>query len=293
MATIQSMTGFGRSEKTNGEKIILVEIKSLNGKQLDYNLKMPPQLKAYEFDIRTMISEQIFRGSIDCNIFIKQNGAAKNLTINTDVAKAYYQTIKGLSEELQLDTTQILSALLKLPEVVSPATEVIDDAGWLLVKETLTDALNQLVIHRKEEGAVLQKDLETRIGNIATEHVKITELAALRGKKIKDGLKKILEDSLGNEGYDKNRLEQELIFYIEKMDISEEQTRLTNHCNYFFDILKEDEVTKGKKLGFILQEIGREINTTGAKAYDSTIQKIVVLMKDELEKAKEQVLNVL
>ena len=287
------MTGFGRAELSSGDRTVLIEMKSLNGKQLELNLRFPSQLKPYEFDIRAAIAAQLQRGSVECNITVKQNGASKPVSINTDVAKAYYQTIAGLSAELNLDTTQVLSALLKLPEVVTPATEVIDEAGWELVSKTLHAALADLNTHRGEEGSVLLHDLTSRITNIQTQQDVIAGLAPKRQQRIKDGLKKILEDSLGKEGYDPNRLEQELIFYIEKIDISEEQVRLKNHCDYFFSILNEDEVAKGKKLGFVLQEIGREINTTGAKAYDAEIQKSVVLMKDELEKAKEQVLNVL
>ncbi len=287
------MTGFGRSEQTKGDRTVLVEIKSLNGKQLEMNLKMPSLLKAYEFDIRNAISETLLRGSIDCFINVKQNGASKPVTINTDVAKAYYQTIAELSKDLNLDTSQVLSALLKLPEVVTPATDVIDDEGWDLVKTTLQDALTNLNNHREEEGSVLQKELEDRIKNIQLQQLEVAKLEPGRLVKKKDGIKKMLEENVGKENYDENRLEQELIYFIEKLDITEEQVRLTNHCEYFFAMLAETEDAKGKKLGFLLQEVGREINTIGSKAYDATIQKSVVLMKDELEKAKEQVLNVL
>ena len=287
------MTGFGRSEQTIGDRTVLVEIKSLNGKQLEMNLKMPSLLKAYEFDIRNAISETLLRGSVDCFINVKQNGASKPVTINTDVAKAYYQTIAKLSKDLNLDTSQVLSALLKLPEVVTPATDVIDDEGWSLVKATLQDALTNLNNHREEEGSVLQKELEDRIKNIQLQQLEVAKLEPGRMVKKKEGIKKMLEENVGKENYDENRLEQELIYFIEKLDITEEQVRLTNHCEYFFAMLAETEDAKGKKLGFLLQEVGREINTIGSKAYDATIQKSVVLMKDELEKAKEQVLNIL
>ncbi len=290
---LKSMTGFGRSEQTKGDRTVLVEVKSLNGKQLEMNLKMPSLLKAYEFDIRNAISETLLRGSVDCFITVKQNGASKPVSINTDVAKAYYQTIAELSKDLNLDTSQVLSALLKLPEVVTPATDVIDDDGWDLVKDTLQDALANLNNHREEEGSVLQKELEDRIKNIQLQQLEVAKLEPGRMVKKKEGIKKMLEENVGKENYDENRLEQELIYFIEKLDITEEQVRLTNHCEYFFAMLAETEDAKGKKLGFLLQEVGREINTIGSKAYDATIQKSVVLMKDELEKAKEQVLNVL
>lgn len=287
------MTGFGRAEQTQGDRTVLVEIKSLNGKQLDMNLKMPSMLKAYEFDIRSAISTVLLRGSVDCFITVKQNGASRPVSINTDVAKAYYKTITSLTDDLQLDTANILQALLALPEVVTQATDVIDDEGWDLVKTTLQQALSDLNQHRLDEGSVTEKDLEERINNILIQQTEVDKLAPARQVKMKDGIRKLLEENVGKENYDANRLEQELIYYIEKIDITEERVRLINHCDYFFQILKEKEDTKGKKLGFVLQEIGREINTTGSKAYDSTIQKCVVLMKDELEKAKEQVLNVL
>jgi uncharacterized protein (TIGR00255 family) len=290
---LKSMTGFGRAEQTQGDRTVLVEIKSLNGKQLDMNLKMPSMLKAYEFDIRNAISAVLLRGSVECFITVKQNGASRPVSINTDVAKAYYKTITSLTNDLKLDTANILQALLALPEVVTQATDVIDDAGWELVKATLQQALGDLNQHRLEEGSVTEKDLQERIGNILIQQVEVDKLAPGRQIKMKDGIRKMLEENVGKENYDANRLEQELIYYIEKIDITEERVRLMNHCDYFSQILKEKEDTKGKKLGFVLQEIGREINTTGSKAYDSTIQKCVVLMKDELEKAKEQVLNVL
>jgi uncharacterized protein (TIGR00255 family) len=290
---LKSMTGFGRSEQTIGDRNVLVEIKSLNGKQLETNLKMPSLLKTYEFDIRNAISEGLQRGSVDCFITVKQNGASKPVRINTDVAKAYYQTIAELSADLKLDTSQVLSALLKLPEVVTPATDVIDDEGWALVKNTLQDAINNLNNHRAEEGSVLEKELQDRIKNIQIQQAEVSKLEPGRLVKKKEGIKKLLEEYVGKENYDGNRLEQELIYFIEKIDITEEQVRLTNHCEYFYAMLAEADAAKGKKLGFLLQEIGREINTMGSKAYDANIQKYVVLMKDELEKAKEQVLNIL
>jgi len=291
--TLRSMTGFGRAEKAAGTLSVLIEIKSLNGKQLDVNLKLPPLLKPYEFDVRTLVAEQVVRGSVECTITVKQNGATRPAILNIELIKAYYQSLQELNAELQLDTSQVLGALLKLPEVVLPVTDVVDEAGWILVKETLQEAIGNLTEHRLDEGKVLQTDLEVRIGNIEQHQKAVAELAPLRQIKVKENIQKKVEESLAKENYDPNRLEQEIIFYIEKMDISEELVRLKNHCDYFFSILKESDISKGKKLGFVLQEIGREINTTGAKAYDADMQKFVVLMKDELEKAKEQVLNVL
>lgn len=290
---LKSMTGFGRAEHTVGDKTFLIDIKSLNGKQFELNLKMPAFLKPFEFDIRSILSKNLYRGSIDCSINLKETGNAKPVTINTSLAKAYYQPIAELSKSLNLDPAHILSSLLKLPEVITPTGDTLTDDEWAIFQSVLKTAIDNVNQHRQEEGKSLQKDLLYRIANIEKQQDEVTKLEPLRKQKIKDGLKKILEDNVGKENYDPNRLEQEIIYYIEKIDLHEEQVRLSNHCSYFKDIIADPGDEKGKKLSFILQEIGREINTTGAKAYDSNIQKCVVLMKDELEKAKEQALNVL
>lgn len=290
---LKSMTGFGRAEKNLGDKTFLVDIKSLNGKQFELQLKLPAFLKPFEFDIRKILSEQLNRGSIDCTISLKETGNSKPVSINTELAKAYYKPLETLSRELGLDPSNILSTIVKLPEVITPTGETLTDEEWQQFTQIIKAAIADLNDHRREEGKALEKDLQLRIDNIRKQHAEIVKLEPLRQQKIREGITKILEEKVGKENYDANRLEQELIYYIEKIDISEEQVRLNNHCDYFVSVLNEDDDSKGKKLSFILQEIGREINTTGAKAYDSTIQKFVVLMKDELEKAKEQVLNVL
>jgi uncharacterized protein (TIGR00255 family) len=287
------MTGFGRAEQGVGDKVFLVEVKSLNGKQFDLRITIPPLLKPFEFDIRNILQERLVRGSVECIIYIKQNGSAQPVTINKELAKAYYQPIAELSQELNLNPGDVLSALLKLPDVITPSNVVLTDEDWKGFEQVLITAIEQLKEHRVDEGKALEEELTLRIENILVNAEKIAVLEPNRKQRIKDGLIKILEDSVGKDNYDSNRLEQELIFYIEKMDITEEQVRLKNHCNYFRSILNTAEDGKGKKLAFIMQEIGREINTTGSKAYDSEMQKSVVIMKDELEKAKEQVLNVL
>jgi uncharacterized protein (TIGR00255 family) len=287
------MTGYGRAEKAIGEKNFLVEVKSLNGKQFDLRLNIPSLLKPFEFEVRNTLNEGLQRGSVECNITIKLNGSHKPVTINTELAKAYYLPVAALADELNLEKGDILSTILKLPEVITASTEMLSDEEWVKVNELIKDAIAQLNMHRENEGRSIEKDLLTRLANIEIQQKVIIELEPLRRAKIREGLVKVLEDNVGKENYDQNRLEQELIFYIEKIDISEEQVRLNNHCAYFRSILAEKETAKGKKLSFILQEFGREINTTGSKAYDSNIQKAVILMKDELEKAKEQILNVL
>ena len=290
---LKSMTGFGRAEQTVGDKTFQVDIKSLNGKQFELLLKLPGFLKPLEFDIRRILSGKLGRGSIDCSISLKETGNAKPVSINTDLAKAYYKPLAELSAALNLDPSHILSTLVKLPEVITPTADTLTDKEWDDFEKVLNAAIDDLNLHRTEEGKSLEEDLLLRIDNISKQQEEILKLEPIRQQKIRDGLTKLLEENVGKENYDGNRLEQEMIYYIEKIDISEEQVRLKNHCDYFKAIMCEAEESKGKKLSFILQEIGREINTTGAKAYDAAIQKCVVVMKDELEKAKEQILNVL
>jgi uncharacterized protein (TIGR00255 family) len=287
------MTGFGRAEQSVGDKTFLVDIKSLNGKQFELQLKLPAFLKPFEFDIRKLLSEKLGRGTVDCTISLKETGNAKPVSINTNLAKAYYQPLRELSDELGLDASTLLSTLIKLPEVITPTSDTLTDDEWEKLTAVIQEAIHNLNEHRREEGKSLRTDLELRIANIQKQQEEVARLEPMRKQKIREGVVKLLEEHVGKEAYDQNRLEQELVYYIEKIDISEEQVRLKNHCEYFTTILNDPEESKGKKLSFVLQEIGREINTTGAKAYDSTIQKSVVLMKDELEKAKEQVLNVL
>jgi uncharacterized protein (TIGR00255 family) len=287
------MTGYGRAEQTLADKTYLAEVRSLNGKQFDLRLNIPALLKPFEFEIRNLLNEGLIRGSIECNISIKQNGATKPVSINKDLAKAYFEPVAQLAEELKLETGDVLSTILKLPDVITPSTEMLNDEEWKFFEKVLKDAIAQLNLHRVDEGKSIEADLLLRVDNIEAQQKQIAELEPLRRTKIKEGLVKLLDENVGKESYDANRLEQELIYYIEKIDISEEQVRLKNHCDYFRSILAEKEPSKGKKLSFILQEFGREINTTGSKAYDHVIQKSVILMKDELEKAKEQILNVL
>lgn len=290
---LKSMTGFGRAERTVGDKTFMVDIKSLNGKQFELQLKLPGFIKPFEFDIRRILSSKLGRGSVDCTISLKETGNAKPVTINTDLAKAYYQPLAELSKALNLDPSHILSTLVKLPEVITPTSETLTDYEWDEFEKIINAAIEDLNIHRLDEGRSLEKDLLQRIENILKQQEEVIKLEPLRQQTIRDGIVKLMEEYVGKDNYDKNRLEQELIYYIEKIDISEEVVRLKNHCDYFRSVLNEPDDSKGKKLSFILQEIGREINTTGAKAYDASIQKSVVMMKDELEKAKEQILNVL
>jgi uncharacterized protein (TIGR00255 family) len=252
-------------------------------------------IRAIEDTIKSdmYVQVRLMRGTIDCVITIKQNGSGKPVVINTDLIKAYYKQIDTLANELNIDTNSVLSALLRLPEVVTPSSEILNEDDWKELQKVLEAALKELNHHRVEEGKSIEKELLIRMKNISSQEESILKLEPQRKQRMKDELVKLLEENVGKENYDPNRLEQELIYYIEKIDITEEQVRLKNHCEYFKAILDEKDEAKGKKLSFVLQEVGREINTTGSKAYDADIQKCVVLMKDELEKSKEQILNVL
>jgi len=290
---VRSMTGFGRAEGSIGKKTFLIDIKSLNGKQFDLQLRLPALLKPNEFDIRRLLSESLVRGSVECTISLKETGEARPVTINTELARAYYRPLADLAAALQLNTDDLLNTLIKMPEVVTPSSDTLEAEEWLQFQQLLGEALNAINEHRSNEGEVLKADLLHRIDRIESLQAAILELEPRRKQKIREGLVKLLEEEVGSEKYDANRMEQELIYYIEKIDINEEQIRLSNHCRYFKTLFEEVDPSKGKKLSFVLQEIGREINTTGAKAYDADIQKSVVEMKDELEKAKEQILNLL
>jgi len=290
---LKSMTGFGRAVVTVGDKHFAIDIKSLNGKQFDLQLKLPTLVKPFEFDIRKILAEKLGRGSVDCLITTKDAGFSAPVSINTQVARSYYQPLAQLATELGQDSTQLLSAILKLPDVVAAGSDSLEPTQWETFKKGIETALEALDTHRTQEGKALEADLLARINRIEQLQKDIEQAEPARREKMRQGLIQKLEEQVGKETYDKNRLEQELIYYIEKIDISEEMIRLRNHCEYFRAQLATPEEGKGKKLSFILQEIGREINTTGSKAYDAFIQRLVVEMKDELEKAKEQILNVL
>jgi uncharacterized protein (TIGR00255 family) len=291
---LKSMTGFGRVEESVEDKVFLVEIKSLNGKQYELNLKLTPLLKPYEFAIRNLLSENLLRGSVECTISLKQTGGNGAITINKDIAKGYFTPLREIADDLNIEVSEyVLAALLRLPDVVVPNTESLTTEGFKKFEKVLNKAIAAINEHRAKEGDALKNDLLLRIRQIMELQEQISLLEPLRQERMHQELKKKITDQLGADLVDHNRLEQEIIYYIEKIDISEEQVRLKNHCEYFLSIIDDKEIAKGKKLGFVLQEIGREINTTGAKANDAGIQKLVVVMKDELEKAKEQVLNVL
>lgn len=290
---LYSMTGFGRAEAGVDGRQVVVELKSLNGKQFEVMSKLPPLLKAYELDIRNLLSNRLYRGTIDLTVTFKQDGAAKPMTVNTELAVFYYNSMKQIADRLGLEQDNVLSTLMRMPEVVAAEQDMLPEDEWAVVKQAVAEAADALMEHRKNEGEALHKDLQSRIKNIESllEDIKPHETA--RKEKVRARVEQSMNEFVSKEKVDQNRFEQEMIYYLERMDFSEEKTRLKQHCNYFYETVAKDQVAKGKLLGFIMQEIGREINTLGAKANDATIQQIVINMKDELEKAKEQILNVL
>ncbi len=289
---IQSMTGYGKTVVAYKGKKINVEIKSLNSKQLDLTTRIAPLYREKEMEVRQLISERVLRGKVECNIWIEKDAVTEAATVNTALMQSYLQQLKAFADEQQLQQTDWMPILTRMPDVLTKTeVEELDDAEWQVARQAVCDAIQALVDFRTQEGAALEKKFSEKIDNIERLMLSIEPFEKSRVEKIRsrivDGLKQIPEAE-----YDKNRLEQELIYYIEKLDISEEKQRLTNHLKYFRETMA-DAPGQGKKLGFIAQEMGREINTTGSKSNQAEMQNIVVMMKDELEQIKEQVLNAL
>ena len=290
---IQSMTGYGKAVVAYEEKKIHVEVKSLNSKQLDLNTRIAPLYREKEMEMRQMVAEALIRGKVDMSVWIEKDMAADPTPINAALVENYYQQIKAISEKTGIPVPEDwFYTLLRMPDVLTKTeTEELEDAEWEAVRGAVQEALKNLVDFRIQEGAALQKKFSEKIDNIEQLLGEIEPYETSRVEKIKARIIDGLQQIPGVE-YDKNRLEQELIYYIEKLDISEEKQRLTNHLKYFRDTMAEP-AGQGKKLGFIAQEMGREINTTGSKSNQAEMQNIVVKMKDELEQIKEQVLNAL
>ncbi len=290
---IKSMTGYGKSVAELPGYNLTIECRTLNSKQLDLNMRLPQQLRSKELDLRRLVSNELSRGKVDFVVSYeegKQNNAAR---INQEKALEYYRELKALSEALQEDPENgFLPLITRLPDVFySPETE-LNNEEWTVIGQKVQEALALVNEFRTQEGAVLEADFRVRIQNILGFLERVPEFEESRIGKIRERIESSLEQYFSDVRYDENRLEQEIIFYIEKLDITEEKIRLKKHCDYFIEILDTEEQV-GKKLAFVLQEIGREINTLGSKANDAMLQKLVVLMKDELEKLKEQMLNVL
>ncbi|WP_224746658.1 YicC/YloC family endoribonuclease [Mucilaginibacter rigui] len=290
---IKSMTGYGIASYDSGKTKYTVEIKSLNSKFLELSLRLPRIFSEKEFQLRNDCSKQIDRGKVNLSINVEQaNSNVKAAGIDRELLKHYYNQLKSVSEELNEPGGNLLQLALGLPEVVKYEEDTVSDDEWKLVEKTFQQAMAAFQQFRTDEGNVLEADVKMRIGII----LKNLELVEIEEPKrvpvIRERLNQFLSEAVGAESIDKNRFEQELIYYIDKLDITEEKIRLKSHCDYFIETLKNADAN-GKKLGFISQEIGREINTLGSKANDAAMQKLVVGMKEELEKIKEQLLNVL
>lgn len=289
---LQSMTGFGKATQAYGNKTISVEIKSLNSKNLDLFIKMPNAYKAREIELRKKIGDQLNRGKVECIIQVESAGEAGSNKLNTEVVKAYYKQLTDIQTELNIENTDLLQIITRMPDLFTTTTEVLNDGEWESVMQAAEEAIANLIEFRNQEGQQLTDEFNMRINNIEQAFLKVPNYETARIEGIKERIENNLEEFVGMAKVDKNRFEQELIYYIEKIDIAEEKLRLSGHLNYFREILNQSE-SQGKKLGFIVQEIGREINTLGSKSYHADMQKLVVEMKDELEKIKEQILNTL
>ena len=290
---IYSMTGYGKSVNVFQDKKICVEIRSLNGKAMDMSTRIAPQFKCREMEIRTLVSSALERGKVDFSLWVEQSEKADTPAINSEVMQGYVEQMKTISENTGIALPgNLFEVLLRMPEVVA-RKEVYDvtDEEWAVVLEGIKSAIDDLLAFRKQEGEALEKRFRTNIANITALLAEVEPYEKERVEKIRSRIVESLEKNVGVE-YDKNRLEQELIFYIEKLDVNEEKQRLTNHLGYFIETI-EGSLGQGKKLGFIAQEMGREINTLGSKSNHAEMQNIVVRMKDELEQIKEQVLNVM
>ena len=291
---ILSMTGYGKAVVAYKEKKINVEVKSLNSKSLDLSARIAPLYREKEMEIRRLLAQKLERGKVDFSLWVEKESTVDATPINAALIENYYKQIKAISASTGIpEPEDWFTTLLRLPDVTAKTeVEVLDDEEWEVAQQAINEAIEKLTEFRKQEGAALQKKFTEKIDNIANLLKSIEPFEKSRVPKIRekiiDGLKQIPEVD-----YDKNRLEQELIYYIEKLDINEEKQRLTNHLKYFHETMKESGHGIGKKLGFIAQEMGREINTTGSKSNQAEMQNIVVKMKDELEQIKEQVLNAL
>lgn len=291
--SFKSMTGFGKAVNEITGKKVTVEIRSLNSKQLDLNLRIPYLYKEKELELRTEISKQLERGKVDVSIFTESTQETIPTTLNKTLAKAYYQELKSLSEELNTGKEDLLSLVVRMPDVLKAERETVelDENEWNEVRTTVNKAIEAFQKFREDEGKTLEKEFNSRIGIIEKLLSEVVKLDDARIANIKNRITNNLQEVIDAAKIDQNRFEQELIYYIEKLDITEEKLRLKTHLDYFINTMKEP--ASGRKLGFISQEIGREINTIGSKANDAGMQKMVVQMKDELEKIKEQLLNVL
>ncbi len=286
------MTGYGSAKGTVGTQAVTVEIRSLNSKFLELNVRLPLQFRDKELEIRADVGKLLERGKADLNVSIDNNELAKRSTVNKEIFLAYYEDLKSLATETGMSDDNMLDAILKLPAVLNSEKSEMDETQWKQLKGLIQSAVEQFNLFRSNEGNVLEQDVTQRLNAIENSIPQLENFEQARIESIRTRLHKSVNELKDQLNIDTNRFEQELIYYIEKLDISEEKVRLKSHCDYFIQTMNSKEAN-GKKLGFITQEIGREINTIGSKANDANMQRIVVEMKDELEKLKEQLANVL
>jgi uncharacterized protein (TIGR00255 family) len=286
------MTGYGNAKGLVGNQNVTVEIRSLNSKFLELNLRMPMQFRDRELELRSDLSKQLERGKADLSISFESNELAKRSSVNKEIFNAYYEELSALGKEYHLSDVNLLDCILKLPAVMNAERQESDEEQWKELKVVINAALDRFNAFRDNEGAALSKDITMRVDTISNCIPQLEEFETKRVEGVRAKISKAINELIEQTSIDRNRFEQELIYYIEKLDISEEKVRLRSHCEYFVQTIANPEAN-GKKLGFITQEIGREINTIGAKANDAPMQRIVVEMKDELEKLKEQLANVL
>ena len=286
------MTGYGNAKGLVGNQNVTVEIRSLNSKFLELNLRMPMQFRDRELELRSDLSKQLERGKADLSISFESNELAKRSSVNKEIFNAYYEELSALGKEYNLNDVNLLDCILKLPAVMNAERQESDEEQWKELKVVINAALDRFNAFRDNEGAALSKDITMRVDTISNCIPQLEEFETKRVEGVRAKISKAINELIEQTSIDRNRFEQELIYYIEKLDISEEKVRLRSHCEYFVQTIANPEAN-GKKLGFITQEIGREINTIGAKANDAPMQRIVVEMKDEMEKLKEQLANVL
>lgn len=287
------MTGYGKAIANIGNKKFTVEMRSLNSKQLDLSVRMPGVYREKELEVRNELSKLTDRGKIEFSIYCETQGEDSSNTINKNIAIGYFKQIKELASELQINLNdEVIHTVLRMPDVMKTERLELDETEWKEVWKVAKEAIAKFDNFRQTEGSTLQKEVSDRINVILELLIQVEPFELSRMETVRERISKSLADFAGNENVDKNRFEQELIYYMEKLDISEEKLRLKTHCDYFNETM-DKEINQGRKLGFITQEIGREINTLGSKSNQADMQKIVVRMKDELEKIKEQVLNVL
>jgi uncharacterized protein (TIGR00255 family) len=287
------MTGYGRAQGTFEDKTINIEIRALNSKLTDLKIRLPGDYKEKEIELRKMVTDHAERGKMDIVVDVQNADGAAAVSLNSALFKGYYRELSRLGQELGIQQGDMMQAILRIPNVVSSAMSDIDEAEWDSVCAIMTKALEHLRQFRRQEGRVLEADLRLRATKILLLLTEVDPFEEERGQRMKDRLRNNMEENFGKENLDQNRFEQEILYYLEKMDMSEEKLRLEQHCKYFIEQLDNKQQSAGRTLNFVSQEIGREINTLGAKAYDADIQRIVVQMKDELEKIKEQIANVL